>query len=250
MEGLASIDEMTELAGLAENQKRSSLIVVFSMEAQENEQKSKKAGRPVFDDVEVVEIRIPGDKDVIRKIADERDRQEYPKQYLAFRKSQTQETVSGFPLSQWAQMKKSQVEEARFFGIHTIEQLASVSDTNLQRLGPGWTPLRQLARDWDKAAQDGAATVKLRTDLEAMTARVKTLETMLQKQAVELHREGAPGVEVPADDRVARLEAMVERMAQGQAQPAPAVEAPKKVDGRSKEARAARAAAKAAEAKG
>ena len=259
---LQTADEyMQEISALAELQKPSSLIVRFSIEAQEDEAASAKAGRPIFNDVEVLEVRVPGDIDVLRRNATENDRREYAKQYLAFQKSQSQETVSGTPLSVWAPMKRSQVEEARHFGIFTVQQLAQVPDNHMQRLGPGWITLRQTARDWEKAANDGAAVVSLRQELENATARIKTMEEMLKKQALELHRDPkdvlAP-VPAPQDDKIARLEAMLMQViaqkaptmpekapaaVQEAAKPPPPPNGATKIDGRSKAARAAKAAA-------
>lgn len=247
--GLSTADELADIIGMADNQTRSTLIVTFSIEAQENEQKSREKGRRIFEDVEVIEIRVPGDHDFVRRVATQQDREQYPRQYLAFKRSQTQETVNGTPLSVWPQMLKSQVEEARAMGIQTVEQLAAVSDVHVQRFGPGWIELRQHARDWEKAATDGAATVKLRSDLEAMTARVKTLEAMLTKQAQELHRDPTvprPVVASDTDEKIAKLEAMVARLAQGAPLPVEGNPLPvqtTKIDGRSKAARAAKAAA-------
>ena len=245
--------ELMELAGLAETQERSSLVIKFSVEPQENEQASRKAGRPIFDDVEVIEIRVPGDPDIRRSNVTPDHKRLYPKQYLAFKKGNAQEAVSGTPLSVWPPMKRSQVEEARHFGVHTVQQLAQISDGNLQHLGPGWISLRQLARDWEKQANDGAALGQLRAALDEATARIKTMEDMLQKQALELHRDPKAPFEAspPADDRVARLEALVASLAaqqvpRSEVEPVP-VNGAKKPDGRSKEARAAKAAAKAAQ---
>ena len=235
--------EMMELAGLAEGQEKSSLVIRFLVEPQEDEAASSKAGRPIFNDVEVVEVRVPGDPDVRRSVVNDYYKRLYPKQYLAFKKGITQETVNGTPLSVWAPMKRSQVEEARHFGLHTVQQLAQISDGNLQRLGPGWIALRQQARDWEKQANDGAALSELRAVVEKQAAQIKTMEDMLQRQSLELHK--SPGGEVQAepDDRIARLEAMVAAMAQPAALPING--SPAKVDGRSKEARAAKRAAQA-----
>ena len=252
--------ELMELAGLAEGQEKSSLVVRFLVEPIEDEEASKKAGRPIYNDVEIIEVRVPGDPDMRRDVVTDDHKRRYPKQYIAFKKGQTQETVSGTPLAVWAPMKRSQVEEARHFGVHTVQQLAQLSDGNMQRLGPGWIAMRNLARDWEKAANDGAALAQLRSALDAAEARIKTMEDMLRRQAVELHKTPSEGgAVVPADDRVARLEALVASLASKvvtapMAPPTPmngesvqpVQNMAKKVDGRSKEARAAKAAAKAA----
>lgn len=198
--------DMMELAGLAAMQQPEKLAVRFVVEPQENEAKSKVAGRPIFDDVEMVEIRIPGDVDVRRNPVTEETKRRFPKQYLAFHAGQSQETASGTPLAAWALLKRSQVEEARFFGVHTVEQLSEMADANMARLGPGWIDLRQKARDWLEAAQDGAKLNELRTELEAAKQRIATMEDMLNRQAASLREAGvttpiaqaAPAIDVEA----------------------------------------------------
>lgn len=192
--------------------------VRFFFDVQEDEQASKKAGRKIFKDVERVEIRTPGDRDFICEDVNDGHRQMFAAQYEAFRKKESQEAVSGYALSQWAQMRRAQVEEARMLGVHTVEQLAAVPDALLQRFGVGWIELRQFARDWVARAKDGAETVRLRSEVEDLRTKVKTLESMLTRQAQELHRDMTVPASVqyvtasPADDKIAKLEAKLADM--------------------------------------
>jgi hypothetical protein len=176
------------------------LSVRFSIEALENPAKSKEAGRPIFDETEIIEIRIPGDADVRKRAVNEGDRTRFARQYDAWKRNQNQETVSGTPLAAWPMMKRSQVEEAKFFGVHTVEQLANIADVNLQRLGPGWPSLRQQAVDWLKKAEDGALLGKLRAELEERDRRIDALEDMLKRQAAELHRNPTNLTVLPSGD--------------------------------------------------
>jgi hypothetical protein len=182
--------DMMELARLSAERPAEKLAVRFLVEPQENEGKSKLAGRPIFDDVEMVEIRIPGEVDVRRKPVDDATKKRFPAQYLAFATGKSQEAASGTPLAAWALLKRSQVEEARFFGVLTVEQLSEMADGNMARLGPGWIDLRQKARDWLEAAQDGAKLNELRTELEAAKQRIATMEDMLNRQAASLREAG------------------------------------------------------------
>lgn len=213
-------EEMEELAEAAERQPKSSLVISFAMDAIENPEKTKDKGRPIFDDVEMISIRIPGDPDMRRRPVRPEDRQQYAKQYLAWKRNQAQESASGTPLAEWPPIKRSQAEEAKFLGIHTIEQLADVADVHLQRLGPGWLALRQKARDWLKEAQGGAELGKLRTELEDANHRIKVMEEMLAKQAAEIQGkvEATPHVVAPSSE-VAELRAMVEKMIATKAEP-------------------------------
>lgn len=194
--------ELMELAGLAQMQQPQAergISVNFLVEPQENAAKSKEAGRPIHDEVEVCEIRIVGDPDVRRHVVTEEHKRRFPKQYIAFKKRLDQDVASGTPLSAWPVLSRALVEDARFFGVRTVEQLADIPDSNLKNLGPGWMGLRQKARDWLIAAKDGAILVKLRSELEERDARIDALEEMLRKQAAALHAEGkVPLAEAPA----------------------------------------------------
>jgi hypothetical protein len=205
-----------EASGLA-NQRHpdDNLAVRFTLEPVENQEKSKEQGRPIFDDTEIIEIRIPGDPDIRRHAVSAEDKQRFHRQYAAWKANQDQHAVTGTPLSAWPLIKRSQVEEAKFFGVHTVEQLSEVADVNLQRLGPGWITLRAQALDWLKKAKDGAMLAKLRHELEERDRRIDALERMLKAQADELHKAPSqqPTLSVvqPAN---AEVEALKSQMAQ------------------------------------
>jgi len=215
--------ELMELAGLAESQEREKLAIRFYMDSMQDEVASKKAGRPIFNDVEMIEIRIPGDVDLRRYPVEDEHKRRFPKQYIAFKKNQSQEAASGTPLNQWPLLTKAQVEESKYLGAHTVEQLAEVSDGALQKFGPGWRTLRQQARDWLQKAADGALLAKLRSELEERDAKIQTLEDMLNKQATALAQAGITGDRPApvADSRMADLEDKLNRLLAAQAAPAP-----------------------------
>jgi len=221
-------EEMTRLAGLAEVQQAENLAVRFFIEPQEDETATKNQGRPIYRDVEMVEIRIPGDPDLRRSPVMQADKDRFPKQYLAFKRNQSQEAVSGTPLAQWALLSRAQVEEAKYLGAHTVEQLASASDASIQRFGSGWISIRQKARDWLQSAKDSSMLSKLRSELEERDARIKTMEDMLRKQGEAIASLGANGVRAapepaPADDKLQALEAKLERLLAAQAVPPPVI---------------------------
>lgn len=201
---------------MPQQRRESGLIVSFDYEAVENEEKSKVAGRLVCDEVEYVSIRIIGDADVRRRPATDEDRQQYAAQYEQFKRKQPQ-IGSGTPLANWAhpKMNRARVMEAASIGIHSVEELAGLQDGYMAKLGPGWREIRQGAQDFLKQAAGGAVLNQLRSENDALKARLTTLEEMLAKQAATIQG-GAPAVAVPlpvADDRIAKLEALVAQMA-------------------------------------
>ncbi len=240
------------LGAFAPQRANQGLIIEFTLEPIENEEKTKKAGRLICDDVEYVSIRIPGEIDIQRHPVTDIDRERFPQAYAAYKASQPQEAVSGTPLSKWpGSPSLSRVREAAALGIHTVEQLAVVSDANIGRLGVGWIAIRQKARDYLAAAKDSAVLFELRAENEALKVRLSSLEQVLQTQAKDIDKARQSGGTLPAatgpDPRMAHLEEMVAtlaaRLSAPPPQPAPSP-APKKKRGRPSKAEiAAREAA-------
>ena len=147
--------------------------VEFRMEPIHMVAKSEELARPIYEDQPFIRIMFPGDKTKIvdRPVADH-DKHRFPSQYRAFEQQDTQ-VQSGTPITEWSILTKSQAMEYKGMGIHTIEQLSTVSDGNLTWLGA--RDYRDKAKAWISAASDTGATVSklmaeiasLRADLEA-----------------------------------------------------------------------------------
>lgn len=211
----AGFDEMAE-AAMGAATSRENLAVRFFMEPMRNEVKTRDAGRDIFEDTEMVEIRVPGDRDVLRRPASDEDKKRFAPQYAAFRRGHSQEAVEGFPLREWASITRSQAEELITFGIRTVEHLAGATDQNLQRIGP-LMALRQKARDWVSTAKSEAVVNKLRAENDDLRARLMALENMLNVQGKEIEAARANGGTLPAvaapDPRLAALEAQIAALA-------------------------------------
>lgn len=132
------------------------------------------AGRPIYEDMEFVEISVPGDKtSVVDRPVRPEDKRQYAEQYKAF-KAGNEEQLTGTPLSQWPVCSRAQVKELEFFHIRTVEQLAEVSDGNLQQVGP-IRALRDRARGWLEAAKGNAHNETLRSQLAERDNRIDAL---------------------------------------------------------------------------
>lgn len=113
----------------------SAFNVRFFYQALENKYQSELQGRPIFEDVEFVEIRNPGDNwSVIkRKVNKESvggnppDHLRWPEQYKAF-KAGEEPPMSGTPLAEWQLISRTRAEELKLRGIKTLEQLASLPE--------------------------------------------------------------------------------------------------------------------------
>ena len=198
--------DLEEIARLVAGKQATPLPVRFYTEAIENPRKSAEAGRPVFDDVEMVEIQIDRN-DVRQRPVTREDIERYPAIYLAFKQGQSQESAEGTPLREWPVIKRSQAESLSHAGIRTVEQLAAASDAKLQQIGP-LMALREKARNWLEEAKAGAGLTKLRAENEDLKSRVAALEKMLATQSTEIEAARNNGGSLPAapDPKVAELE--------------------------------------------
>lgn len=179
------VDVTSSLTGSPQGGK---LLVRFSLEPVHNPAKSAEAGRPMFDDVEYVEIRVPGDKTNVTKVpATSRHKEEHAGAYGAFKKGITA-PADGTPLSEWPGCTRGQVETLAHFGIRTVEEFAAVNDGNLQNLGP-FIALRQKARDYLAQAAKAAPLDKLRQEMDA----IRLENDGLRRQVDELLEQGRKG---------------------------------------------------------
>lgn len=150
--------------------------------------KSNEAGRPVFDDVERVEIIVPGEKlsmAVERVKQTHRDR--WPTQYAAF-KANLEVAAEGWPLEEWPPLSPAQVANLKSLNIATVEQLAQISDTALDKIGMGARSLRDKAQAALSNATAGEALGKATARAERAEAELSTLkanyEDLAQKVAL------------------------------------------------------------------
>lgn len=155
------------------------LYVQFFKGAVQDKAKSLEEGRPVFTDIEMVKIMVPGDKgNVIERQVREQDKQRFPRQYAAF-KNQEQEYIEGTPLEKWNYLSEAQVLELRHFNVRTVEQLAEMSDGNAQNF-VGINKLRQAAQQYVDAAKEGAPVAQLQAELEKRDSRIAEQDETIQ----------------------------------------------------------------------
>jgi hypothetical protein len=169
------------------------LIVQFYLHPVLQEFESQQAGRPIYKDKEYVWIRFAGDrtKEVRRKVdligrdGAAPDPERFPKQWMAFKNSQVQ-VHEGTPLEQFPPLGASTVLNFKAYNIHTVEQLAAVTDAVIHNLGTGALDLREKAKAWLKAANDAAAI----TASQAENAALKADIAALKAQIAELGKKG------------------------------------------------------------
>jgi hypothetical protein len=152
----------------------------FYKEATLNEARTKAEGRPIYDDVEYVEVNYPGDRlQRLVRLADDpisnggpSYAKLYPDYYAAFKRGESR-AVSGTPLEAWPILTTASVAELKASNILSVDELAEVSDGNIGKLGPGARDLREQARAFLDSAKGGA-------NVAAMAQEISNLKKMVE----------------------------------------------------------------------
>lgn len=162
------------------------LFVQFYMESVKDEEASSKEGRPIYADKEYIKIIPVGDKNTVicRPVRtswdgnNAPDTERWPHQYAAFKNQQVQ-VNEGTPLEQWPPLTKSQVMMMKSANVHTVEQLAAVSDQNLGNLGMGARSLREKAEAYINNSKDGAGLSALQEKNERLEKEIEALKNQM-----------------------------------------------------------------------
>lgn len=177
---------------------------VFKSIAQLNPSASKKAGRPIYNDMEVCELHFPGDKQhkpvfPAHSFAgwgeDEYGNQQkltyalkYNDQYLRFKEGRAQ-VADGTPLSELPFLTEAKRMELKALKIYTAEQLAGLDGQNLKNLGHGGRALKDQAKAFIETATKSAGSVALAEE-----------NALLRQQIAELKADRAGGAAVEPED--------------------------------------------------
>lgn len=171
----------------------SNLYVEFYEDALEIPFKSEQAGRPVYEQREFIRIIVPGDStNIIERLVNEQDRNDFPRQYDRFKKGQAA-VIEGTPLTMWPVVNKSQVKECEYHEIRSVEQLAQASDSVCNRMGMGYMELRNKARAWLAAAKDASIVTQQAAENNRLQGEIEALKEQIAQLAAP--KRGRPAKE-------------------------------------------------------
>jgi hypothetical protein len=166
------------------------LAVRFYMHPLQNKEKSAEAKRPIFEDTEFVEIRVRGDRNFnVQRPAHDGDRERFRAAYRAF-KDGDEQAQQGTPLAEWPSMTRSMVEELKFLGFFTVEQLANASDSVCAKYA-GLQSLKSKANAWIEHAKGAPAIDRLTEELEAARNVATTAERNMQAMNAQIEKMAA-----------------------------------------------------------
>ena len=144
-----------------------------------NEDKSLEEGRPIYDQVEMIRITVPGDRNnVVDRPLRPEDKARFPRQYANF-KNNVAALVQGTPIALWRDGSKALAQELAFFNIHTVEQLAAAPDGNVSKIS-GLINLKQKAIEFVQASK--APDLKL----SALEEQNKLLQDQLEEMKKQI----------------------------------------------------------------
>jgi len=158
------------------------LAVMFYSKPLQNDYESNKQGRPIFQDTEMVRIQVPGDTTTVIDVPVREDhKKRFPLHWAHYQNKHGGDSREiGTPLSQWSRLSPSQVEELRALKFYTVENVASASDQNLQRLGmvAGTSPyaFRDHAIRFLAMAKDDSAAQAAEEKAKALEAKLETMQ--------------------------------------------------------------------------
>lgn len=151
------------------------LLARFYIDAVEDKSQTAEEGRPIFTDVEFVEIIPIGDtKTKVVKRATDEQRQKFAEEYAVFKKG-VEQTFSGTPLNQWPIITPALIKQFNHFNVYTVDQLAELNDIAINQIGPG-------TRDWVQKAKAFLAKAKSTAEAQKFAVENERLKEELARQ--------------------------------------------------------------------
>ena len=137
-----------------------------------------------YKDRPFVRIIVPGDKtNVVDQPVREDHKARFPRQWLHFQMQSDTGMVIGTSLPDWNKARPEeftdyQMAELQILKFQTVEQVATASDGQLQRVGMGATGLRDKARAYllgKNQTESSSELAKTRTELDELKAQMAML---------------------------------------------------------------------------
>lgn len=137
-----------------------------------------------------VRIVVPGDKtNVVEQPVRESHKQRFPRQWLHYQMQNNEAHLIGTPLKDWYEARpeditQMQLEELNIVKFQTVEQVATASDMQLQKVGMGAAGLREKARSFllNKTKSDGHSEIEA-TKKELAELKEQLASLMADKKA-------------------------------------------------------------------
>lgn len=164
------------------------LIVRFFTKPERNAFKSAQAGEPVFDQIAMISIRQPGERDELHRPIRDEDQYRFPRQWDAYQAGQEQGPI-GTALEVLFDAQPEIVTMLRSIRVMTVEQLAGATEAAIGRMGMGARSWVDRAKRYLVDMKDSAGirrleaeNTDLRTRLEVMQQQIRELGDRVEAQ--------------------------------------------------------------------
>lgn len=184
------------------------IVPIFKKHVSPNEASSRLAGRPIFDEMEIVEIRMAGNKETVAaypahevwKIVDAPDGSREPKTYAMrwpdlyqkFKANEAQ-VQSGTPLSEAPFLTQAKRMELKALNIHTVEALAAVDGQPLDMLGMGGREMKQQAEVYLQKASGTAIETRLAAENVDLRQQIADMQAQFDLLNKKVSKDAQPG---------------------------------------------------------
>ena len=151
--------------------------------------KSREMGRPFSNSVPYVRIQQPGERDYVDRPIRENDDaiRRWPRHYEAYKQGR-KPAPAGTPLEILFPQHLEIAANLHGLGIHTVEQLAGLTEHGAQTVGMGATMWRENARKFLDAAKGGVSLHKMQKELEDRDNQIEVLRNQMALQKTQIDR--------------------------------------------------------------
>jgi len=154
-------------------------MVRFERTTRLNPTKSRKEGRPIYESIDVLKVHHPGERDETAVRVQEHHKYEFPRQWAAF-EAGMQVDLTGTPLSLLFPDAPHVVAHMKTLQVHTVEQLAGLTEEGIRRLGMGGREYQQRAQAYVEMAERGAPAAAMEEKLRQRDEKIAELEAQVQ----------------------------------------------------------------------
>lgn len=152
------------------------LAVKFYKKASLNKFKSEKEGRQIFEDVERIKIKIPGDNtSVVDRVVTAEDKVRFASRYENFIKN-NEEKLEGTAIMLLPGISDSDVHNCKAMQVETVEQLSGLQERYINQLNNG----RILVKKANKFLEGEKYSGKLEHEIDKLKADNKKLQMQLE----------------------------------------------------------------------
>ena len=180
----------------------------FYLGSEKDERESKIAGVPIFKDLHMVRIQIPGQRDEVVRPVTDADKQRWPRLWERYERGVAQ-TPDGVPIGEFATATEAEREALRQLGVQTVEQAAGLGDDVAAKMRI--QALKRKASEFLKLRSDLSKTDALNKKIEELERKIKELTNGKNSDATVSGSNASDGVQ-PAEHVSVEPDARLEKV--------------------------------------